>query len=151
MNRKLIIFLSLIIFVVVFITVLVIGMTRTGDGQGSEAQKGVSPEIATVLPASDGKQAFLPVQQVQFTFTAPIDLATFSYTVSPKTETTVTISDDQRSVTISPKIIWQEGAVTIITISRRTKALGGRSLKEAFIYKLRAEFPKVDTNTHERY
>lgn len=153
MNRRLIIFLSITIFVIVFITVLVVSMTQNNSDEPAGAQSNTSPEVITVLPSSDGKTPFLPIQQVQFTFSAPIDLASFSYTVSPKTETAIELSGDQRSVTISPKTIWLEGQVTTITISRRTKAISGKTLSKAFVYKLKAEFPEVAPDDHstERY
>lgn len=72
--------------------------------------------------------------QITFTFNQPVDLKTFSYSLSPKTQVLTRASVGREQVTLSPEGPWPEGNFALI-LSKKTKSLAGERLDRDYSYR----------------
>lgn len=148
MNKKVFLIFGVVIFLFIII-LLALTLGRGNSSDNTESITNTKLQIVEALPAPQENQVFLPVQQFTFHFNEPIDLSGFSYTVIPKTETTIAVDQETNIVTVSPKTAWQTGE-TVITINSKTKGSNGTALGKKYQYRFTAQFPAPPSDDNEK-
>lgn len=101
-----------------------------------------SEQYITSITPLDTNVSYLPVQPVQINFTQPVSITTLRYTISPSTESFVTVGENPNHAIIAPKTFWPNGIITI-TISGTTLSSSGKALKNPQSYKLNIAIPTI--------
>lgn len=147
--KKIIIFILIIFLVVLLISFFLISRQRDKDGDGIPKIPTLSPsptlmplELISILPTENLSRIYLPITQIEFTFTEPVEKDSFFYQVNPFVETYVRVKgDNDKTLILSPVTIWQEG-VTTITILPETTSIFEKKLSSWLVYRINTAFPE---------
>lgn len=166
MRRRILLISSLLLFVGIPLLIYLTSLTlKPKDGKEEQiVQPSQFPfgsptlpplkgglSVSNVFPAHNTSEQFLPIQQVEIAFNLPVELAQFSYEISPNAQTKTGIKPDSNTtIVISPDPIWHPG-ITTITILPNTTSINGLSLQKPFVYKINTAFPKNPPYESEEY
>lgn len=99
-------------------------------------------KLTKVSPTEDTNQTYFPILQIYFTFSEPMNPATFIVNASPDEKIIASLKpDDPNTIIVSPDKNWQPG-ITTITISTDTISAKGARLNQPISYKVNTQFPK---------
>ncbi len=97
--------------------------------------------LISINPLEDINQTYFPIKQIFFTFSEPMNPATFQVETSPSVKTVIFLKPNEpNTIVISPSDIWQTG-ITTITILPMTTSANGTKLEQPIAYKINAKFP----------
>ncbi len=93
-----------------------------------------TPVLVSTKPDPLDEAVILPTQTAELSFNIPIEnIGEFKYEFTPKTSYKAKLSDDRKTVVLTPNPTWPVGTTFTINISPLTKFDGGKRLKEGFI------------------
>lgn len=90
--------------------------------------------LSNILPTENLEITYLPITQIEFTFTDIVDPTSFYYEVTPRVNTNITTKGNV--LTLSPEASWGPG-ITTITISNKTVSVSGVKLDKDTSYKIK--------------
>lgn len=108
------------------------------ERRSKKTQTANTLRILNVIPEKDINKTYLPVTQVEFTFSDLVNPKTLDYEVTPTVKTY--IKTEGNTLTIYPETIWQKG-ITTITILQSTKSASGSTLAKPFTYQINTDVP----------
>ncbi|MBU1032004.1 Ig-like domain-containing protein [Patescibacteria group bacterium] len=97
--------------------------------------------LISINPQQDLGQTYFPIKQIFFTFSEPMNPATFQVETSPDTKVVTTLKPgDSNTIVVSPQDIWPQG-ITTITVLPSTTSVAGNKLVQPVVYKINTKFP----------
>lgn len=105
--------------------------------------------VTTVVPSENISIEYLPVREVEFTFSDVVDPANFFIKVVPEVKTIIRYKNGfNNTVIVSPELNWVPG-ITTITILPTTKSINNIPLKKEYTYSIKAAFPQNPPNQND--
>ncbi|GEM_PF-1687741 len=103
--------------------------------KSSEQQVSDKPIIVSTVPSSLDEAIIVPTQVIEITFNMPVENSgEFKHRLEPKSEYTVKLSDDRKTVKITPNPILKLGTTFTLFILTDTKFDGGKRLEQEKVY-----------------
>lgn len=93
-----------------------------------------TPQIVSTKPDPLDEAVVIPTQVVEISFNIPIEnIGEFKYELTPKAKYKSKLSDDRKTVILTPEPTWPVGTTFTLNVSPLTKFDGGKRLKDGFI------------------
>jgi hypothetical protein len=141
--------LTIVYLLLLFISSLKPESDNARDNTSDTSQAPIA-SVASVFPKQNINVEYLPIQQLEVTFTTIISPSDITVSSSPKAKIKITTTIiDAKTLVFSPEPSWSPG-ITTINISSVSKG-GKRILPEDFTYRLNTEYPKSPPADSEEY
>jgi hypothetical protein len=119
----------------------------TSVGRPSVSGAPLDVNIISIFPEENQNTEFLPIQQIEITFSNFIDASNLDIEVIPQASIKVGNSQSkQNTIIISPDPVWETGTTTIRVA--RTTLSGKQILNTDLVYTIKTNYPKNPPDVH---
>ena len=135
------------LFLILIVVVILVGLFKYQDlikfsneqniQSQSTPKNAVKPGIQVIKTNPDPLEwaILLPDQEISITFNEPVEnIGEFKYNLTPKFEYNIKLSNDKKTVLISPKSVYPLGEEITLFIRPETKFTEGKRLNSELIY-----------------